>query len=213
MRRRVHFEKAIRLSPLDPINFNNLVGLASARLVAGDDGAAADLFIRALQERPNAVWIHRNLPGRCTVPAASTRPRCRSRCCSPPIPASPSGSSGRRWCSRPPRSTAWPRSCARSASPRSDCCRRRRDDGPSPRPPRLESLDYDAEGRTAADAREDPLAPRGVRASGFAMSGLGRGCVEERLLLLGRNNGNDNVASTNHLLCVRRAVRLNLAPR
>jgi adenylate cyclase len=58
---KVHFEKALRLSPLDPINFNNLVGLASARLVAGDDAAAADLMIRALQERPNAVWIHRNL--------------------------------------------------------------------------------------------------------------------------------------------------------
>ena len=58
---KVHFEKALRLSPLDPINFNNLVGLASARAVAGDDAGAADLFIRALQERPNAVWIHRNL--------------------------------------------------------------------------------------------------------------------------------------------------------
>jgi adenylate cyclase len=58
---KVHFEKALRLSPLDPINFNNLVGLGSARQVAGDDPAAADLFIRALQERPNAVWIHRNL--------------------------------------------------------------------------------------------------------------------------------------------------------
>lgn len=58
---RVHFEKAMRLSPLDPINFNNLVGLASARAVAGEDAAAANLFIRALQERPNAAWIHRNL--------------------------------------------------------------------------------------------------------------------------------------------------------
>jgi adenylate cyclase len=58
---KVHFERAIRLSPLDPINFNNYVGLASARQVVGDDGGAADLFIRALQERPNAKWIHRNL--------------------------------------------------------------------------------------------------------------------------------------------------------
>jgi adenylate cyclase len=58
---KVHFEKALRLSPLDPINFNNLVGLGSARLVAGDDAGAVKLFIRALQERPNALWIHRNL--------------------------------------------------------------------------------------------------------------------------------------------------------
>lgn len=57
----VHFERALRLSPLDPMNFNNYVGLASARQVAGDAAAAADLFLRALQERPNAHWIHRNL--------------------------------------------------------------------------------------------------------------------------------------------------------
>ena len=58
---KVNFEKALRLSPLDPINFNNYNGLASACVVAGDDNAAADLFIRALQERPNALWIHRHL--------------------------------------------------------------------------------------------------------------------------------------------------------
>ena len=58
---KVHFEKAMRLSPLDPMNFNNLVGIASARQVAGDDAGATELFIRALQERPNAAWVHRNL--------------------------------------------------------------------------------------------------------------------------------------------------------
>jgi len=58
---RAHFERALRLSPLDPMNFNNYVGLASARQVAGDDNEAADLFLRALEERPNAHWIHRNL--------------------------------------------------------------------------------------------------------------------------------------------------------
>lgn len=58
---RAHFQKALRLSPLDPINFNNLVGLASAHQVAGEDNEAAELFLRALQERPNAHWIHRNL--------------------------------------------------------------------------------------------------------------------------------------------------------
>ena len=56
-----NFEKALRLSPLDPMNFNNTVGLASAHQVAGNDDAAADLLQRALQERPNAHWIHRNL--------------------------------------------------------------------------------------------------------------------------------------------------------
>lgn len=56
-----HFEKAIRLSPIDPMNFNNYVGIGSAHQVAGDDNEAADIFLRALDERPNALWIHRNL--------------------------------------------------------------------------------------------------------------------------------------------------------
>jgi adenylate cyclase len=58
---RAYFERALRLSPLDPVNFNNRVGLASAAQVAGDDNAAADYFLHALRERPNALWIHRNL--------------------------------------------------------------------------------------------------------------------------------------------------------
>ena len=56
-----HFEKSLRLSPVDPINFNNYVGIGSARQVAGDDAGAAEMFERALDERPNAHWIHRNL--------------------------------------------------------------------------------------------------------------------------------------------------------
>ena len=56
-----HFERALRLSPLDPMNFNNHVGLASAHQVAGDDNAAADMFLLALEERPNAHWVHRSL--------------------------------------------------------------------------------------------------------------------------------------------------------
>jgi adenylate cyclase len=58
---RENFEKSLRLSPLDPMNFNNYVGLGSALQVAGDDNRAADMFLRALDERPNAFWIHRNL--------------------------------------------------------------------------------------------------------------------------------------------------------
>ena len=58
---RAHFEKALRLSPLDPMNFNNYVGLACAKQIAGEYDGAAELFLRALEERPNAVWIHRNL--------------------------------------------------------------------------------------------------------------------------------------------------------
>ena len=56
-----HFEHAMRLSPLDPMNFNNLVGMASAHQISGDYSASANLFQRALMERPSAFWIHRNL--------------------------------------------------------------------------------------------------------------------------------------------------------
>ncbi|MBM1175177.1 adenylate/guanylate cyclase domain-containing protein [Microvirga arabica] len=56
-----YFERALRLSPLDPMNFNNHVGIASAFQVAGRPAKAADEFLRALHERPNALWIHRNL--------------------------------------------------------------------------------------------------------------------------------------------------------
>jgi adenylate cyclase len=56
-----HFEKALRLSPVDPMNFNNYAGTACAFQVEGNDTAAAELFQRALDERRNAHWIHRNL--------------------------------------------------------------------------------------------------------------------------------------------------------
>lgn len=56
-----HFEHAMRLSPLDPMNFNNLVGIASAHQISGDYCASADLYQRALMERPSACWLHRNL--------------------------------------------------------------------------------------------------------------------------------------------------------
>lgn len=56
-----HFERALRLSPLDPMNFNSYVGMASANEVAEKYDDAAALFRRALEERPNAEWIYRNL--------------------------------------------------------------------------------------------------------------------------------------------------------
>ncbi|WP_420586692.1 adenylate/guanylate cyclase domain-containing protein [Ruegeria sp.] len=56
-----HFERAIRLSPIDPMNFNNYVGIASVHQIVEEYDAAADYFRRALTERPTAHWIHRNL--------------------------------------------------------------------------------------------------------------------------------------------------------
>jgi adenylate cyclase len=56
-----NFERALRLSPIDPMNFNNYVGLGSAHEVAQEYDEAVGFYRRALEERPNAGWIYRNL--------------------------------------------------------------------------------------------------------------------------------------------------------
>ena len=56
-----NFQRALRLSPFDPMNFNNYVGMGSAHEVAERYEEAVALYRRALQERPHAVWILRNL--------------------------------------------------------------------------------------------------------------------------------------------------------
>jgi adenylate cyclase len=60
-RAKSHFERAIRLSPLDPINFNNYVGLGAANYIDEHYEEAVAFHRRALQERPHAVWILRGL--------------------------------------------------------------------------------------------------------------------------------------------------------
>jgi adenylate cyclase len=55
------FERALRLSPIDPMNFNNYVGLGSSHEVAQEYDKAALFYRRALEERPNASWIYRHL--------------------------------------------------------------------------------------------------------------------------------------------------------
>ncbi len=55
------FERALRLSPIDPMNFNNYVGLGSAHEIAQEYDEAAAFYRRALEERPNAGWIYRHL--------------------------------------------------------------------------------------------------------------------------------------------------------
>jgi adenylate cyclase len=56
-----NFQRALRLSPLDPMNFNNYVGMASANEIAERYEEAVVLYRRALEERPQALWILRNL--------------------------------------------------------------------------------------------------------------------------------------------------------
>ena len=56
-----HFERALRLSPFDPMNFNVYVGLGAAHFVAGRIEEAALWQERGLIEKPNATWVYRNL--------------------------------------------------------------------------------------------------------------------------------------------------------
>lgn len=55
------FEHALRLSPLDPMNFNQYVGMGSACEVAQNYSRAVEYYYRGLEERPQAHWIERNI--------------------------------------------------------------------------------------------------------------------------------------------------------
>jgi adenylate cyclase len=55
------FERALRLSPLDPMNFNNYVGIGSAHEVQQNYDAAVAFYQRGLEERPHAAWLYRHL--------------------------------------------------------------------------------------------------------------------------------------------------------
>lgn len=63
-----NFQRSIRLSPLDPMIFNNHAGLGAARAVAMDYEGAVEHLQRALRERPGAHWIRRMLAA-CLVGA------------------------------------------------------------------------------------------------------------------------------------------------
>jgi adenylate cyclase len=56
-----NFERALRLSPIDPMNFNNYVGMGSAHEITLEYDKAAAFYRRAIEERPNASWIYRHL--------------------------------------------------------------------------------------------------------------------------------------------------------
>jgi adenylate cyclase len=56
-----HFERAMRLSPLDPMHFNALVGIGAAHFDKGQYDEAARWIEQALRERPDATWTYRPL--------------------------------------------------------------------------------------------------------------------------------------------------------
>jgi adenylate cyclase len=55
------FERAIRLSPLDPFSFNCYIGLGLARFAAGQPAEAAEWTRRALREKVGLTWAYRDL--------------------------------------------------------------------------------------------------------------------------------------------------------
>jgi adenylate cyclase len=56
-----HFERGLRISPFDPINFNTHFGIGAAHFAASRYQDAVSWIEKALQERPSAVWTHRLL--------------------------------------------------------------------------------------------------------------------------------------------------------
>jgi adenylate cyclase len=56
-----HFERALRLSPFDPMNFNAYIGIGGAHFVAGRYADTVLWMERGLIERPGAIWTYREL--------------------------------------------------------------------------------------------------------------------------------------------------------
>ncbi len=57
----VSFERATRLSPLDPFAFNNQIGMGLAHFSSGRLEEATAYVTRALAERPGLTWPYRDL--------------------------------------------------------------------------------------------------------------------------------------------------------
>jgi adenylate cyclase len=56
-----HFERALRLSPFDPMNFNAFMGIGGAHFVAGRYADSVQWVEKGLIERPTATWVYRLL--------------------------------------------------------------------------------------------------------------------------------------------------------
>jgi adenylate cyclase len=55
------FERAIRLSPLDPINFNCFAGLGAAHFLQGRNDDSVKWLEKAVAANPDARWVYRQL--------------------------------------------------------------------------------------------------------------------------------------------------------
>jgi adenylate cyclase len=56
-----HFERSLRLSPFDPMNFNAFIGIGSAHFAACRYSDAVLWFEKGLLDHPDATWAYRNL--------------------------------------------------------------------------------------------------------------------------------------------------------
>ena len=56
-----HFERALRVSPLDPMNFSALIGIGCAHFKAARYEECVVWAAKGVAERPSAVWAHRVL--------------------------------------------------------------------------------------------------------------------------------------------------------
>ena len=54
-----HFQRAMRISPLDPYNFNALIGIGIAHFWAGRYELAAQWVTKGIAEKPSATWAWR----------------------------------------------------------------------------------------------------------------------------------------------------------
>ncbi len=55
------FERALRLSPLDPLTFNVRLGVGSALAIKGDYESAMRIFREVLNKNPHVTWAYRQL--------------------------------------------------------------------------------------------------------------------------------------------------------
>lgn len=56
-----HFNRGLRISPFDPINFNSYIGIGAAHFLARRYDEAVEWVSKGIRERPSAVWAHRTL--------------------------------------------------------------------------------------------------------------------------------------------------------
>lgn len=60
-----HFQRSLRLSPVDPTRFNLLIGIGAAHFAEARYDLAAEWTEKGLREQPRALWAHRILAAAC----------------------------------------------------------------------------------------------------------------------------------------------------